>query len=233
MRVIGLTGGIASGKSCVARIISDMGVPVIDADQLARDVVLPGMPALAAIAGQIGNEVINPDGTLNRELLAAKVFGDPSMRRLLEGIMHPAIKTLAEGRLETLRAGGSPIAVYMAPLLIEAGATDRVDEIWVVYVDHETQLYRVMKRDGLQLEEAEERLAAQMPMEEKRLHGRIVIDNLGTTEELETKVLEIFNFWKTFSFVEAELGGDILAGLLHQRDKFFFHSLHGEPHGRT
>jgi len=191
MRVIGLTGGIASGKSSVARILAARGVPVIDADQLSRDVVLPGTPALDAIVALCGRGVLLGDGGLDRQALGARVFADPSLRRELEAILHPAIKVLAEERLGELRRCGAPVAVYMAPLLIEAGATDRVDEIWVVYVDRETQITRVMARDGISREESEQRLAAQMPMEEKAKHGRIVIDNRGTIGELEEKVLDL------------------------------------------
>ncbi len=191
MRVIGLTGGIASGKSSVARILAACGVPVIDADQLSRDVVMPGMPALAAIMALCGAGVLRADGSLDRQALGARVFADPHLRRQLEAILHPAIKVLAEARLGELRRSGAPVAVYMAPLLIEAGAADRVDEIWVVAVDRETQVARVMARDGIGRQEAEQRLAAQMPLAEKARHGRIVIDNRGTLAELEEKVLAL------------------------------------------
>lgn len=191
MRVIGLTGGIASGKSTVARLLAARGVPVIDADQLARDAVLPGTPALAAIVELFGPGVLQEDGLLDRQALGAMVFADPPLRRRLEAILHPAIRSLAEERLAELRNGGVAVAVYMAPLLVEAGATDRVDEIWVVYVDRETQIARVMARDGLNREEAGQRLAAQMPMEDKATHGRIVIDNRGDEAELEKAVLEL------------------------------------------
>jgi len=191
MRVIGLTGGISSGKSTVARIIAACGVPVIDADQLARDVVLPGSPALAAITELCGPTVLRDDGSLDRQALGGMVFADPSLRRGLETILHPAIKRLAEEKLAQLRSSGTPVVVYMAPLLIEAGATDRVDEIWVVSVDRETQIARTMARDGISREEAEQRLAAQMPMEEKVRHGRVVIDNRGSLADLEKAVAEL------------------------------------------
>ncbi len=191
MRVIGLTGGIASGKSTVARLLVAHGIPVIDADQLARDAVLPGTPALGAVAALVGDGVLRPDGTLDRQALGGRVFADPSLRRRLEAILHPAIKVLAEERLAELRRRGEAVVVYMAPLLIEAGATDRVDELWVVYVDRETQLARVMARDGLSREEAGQRLAAQMPMEEKAALGRIVIDNRGSEADLEERVAEL------------------------------------------
>lgn len=191
MRVIGLTGGIASGKSTVARIFSENGIPVIDADQLARDAVLPGTGALAEIKTLFGKDVLNSDGTLNRQLLGTKVFAEPQLRKRLEAILHPAIKAIAEERLAELRCSGVATVIYMAPLLIEAGATGRVDEVWVVYVDRETQISRVMARDGLSREEACQRLAAQMPMEEKATLGKVVIDNSGSEDDLRRKVLEL------------------------------------------
>lgn len=191
MRVIGLTGGIASGKSAVAEIFSAHGIPVIDADQLSREAVLPGTAALALIAESFGSSVIDTDGRLNRETLAKIVFSDAASLKRLESILHPAIKALAEQRLADLRVSAAPAAIYMAALLIEAGATDRVDEIWVVYTDSETQLSRIQQRDGASREEAMKRIAAQMPMAEKATYGRVVIDNSGTLEELKEKVERI------------------------------------------
>lgn len=197
MRVIGLTGGIASGKSSVARLLEKQGIPVIDADQLAREVVSPGSAALRQIAAEFGDNVLGAGGALDRGMLAEIIFASPEDRKKLEGILHPAIKSLAEKRLALLKEAGVPVVVYMAPLLIEAGATDRVDEVWVVYLDRATQLQRLMARDGITCEDAEKRLVAQMPMEEKAGYGRIVIDNSGTAEALEEKVAAL---------IRAELG---------------------------
>jgi dephospho-CoA kinase len=191
MRVIGLTGGIASGKSTVANLIAAHGVPVIDADQLSRDAVLPGTEALGRIAEAFGRKVLNQDGTLDRKALSDMIFADPEERITLEGILHPAIKKLAEKRLAELRKNSVPVALYVAPLLIEAGAVDRVDEIWVVHVDSNTQIERLQKRDGISREDAMKRLSSQMPMEEKRKHGRIVIENCGSIEELTAIVDEL------------------------------------------
>lgn len=193
MRIIGLTGGIASGKSTVARLLAAMGAAVIDADELAREAVRPGTPALAEIVRTFGATVLQPDGTLDRPALGAIVFADPGARRRLEQITHPAIRLLAEARLDALRRSGAETVVYMAPLLIEAGATDRVDEIWVVHVDPATQLSRLMSRDNLTRQEAANRVASQMPLDEKRRHGRVVIDNSGTPEETERQVREIWD----------------------------------------
>jgi len=191
MRIIGLTGGIASGKSTVARLLAKQGIPVIDADQLARDAVLPGTAALRQIAESFGAKVLDSAGALDRTILAEIVFADPGARKKLEAILHPAIKALAEKQLAELRQRGVPVAIYMAPLLIEAGVTDRVDEIWVVYVDRETQLLRLIDRDGVSRESAEQRLAAQLSMDEKAAYGSIVIDNSGTPAMLEKRVMEL------------------------------------------
>ena len=193
MRIIGLTGGIASGKSSVARIMESLGGVIVDADLLAREAVLPGKPAYRSIVAEFGKGILNPDGTIDRQTLGRIVFSDPSARRKLERITHPAIARLAEQRLSGLRESGVQVVVYMAPLLIEAGVTDRVDEIWVVYVDRETQVERLIRRDGIGREEALQRLAAQMPMDEKIKLGNVVIDNNGAPHETEQQVREI---WK-------------------------------------
>jgi len=192
MRVIGLTGGIASGKSTVAKILESLGGMVIDADQLAREVVAPGQPAYHAVVAEFGEGVLNPDRTINRGFLGKVVFADPEARSRLERITHPAIALKAEQKLAALRETGMPVVFYMAPLLIEAGVTSRVDDIWVVYADRETQVARLMKRDGISSSEALQRLAAQLPMEEKRRYGRVVIDNRGTPDETERQVREIW-----------------------------------------
>jgi dephospho-CoA kinase len=186
--VIGLTGGIASGKSTVARMLEKLGARIVDADQLSREAAMPCTPAYHAIVEAFGEGVLNRDRTIDRKGLAQIVFADPAARERLERITHPAIRALAEERLAELAREGAGIAFYMAPLLIEAGAAARVEEIWVVYADAETQLARLMARDGIGRDEAGQRLAAQMPMEEKVTYGRVVIDNRGTREETERQV---------------------------------------------
>jgi dephospho-CoA kinase len=191
MRIIGLTGGIASGKSTIAHLLEQHGIPVIDADQLARRAVEPGSEALRAIEKEFGTSVINSDGTLNRQALATIVFNDPAERKKLEAITHPAIRTLAEEELNHYRAEGTPAVIYMAALLIEANIVSRVDEVWVVYIDQETQISRVMARDNCTREEAMSRIEAQIPMDEKVKLGKVVIDNRGTREELEQQVMDV------------------------------------------
>lgn len=192
MKVIGLTGGIASGKSSVARTLEKLGAVVVDADQLAREVVKPGEPAYIAIIAEFGELVLNPDQTIDRATLGKLVFADAAARKRLERITHPAIGSRAAERLAELQQAGAQVVFYMAPLLIEAGITSRVDEIWVVYVDEETQLQRLMQRDLISRDEAIQRLSAQMPMAEKVKYGKVVIDNSGTLDETERQVREIW-----------------------------------------
>ncbi len=192
MRIIGLTGGIASGKSTVAKILEKHGAIVIDADQLAREVVAPGEAAYYDIIAAFGDGILNDDRTINRTALGKIVFADPEARRRLENITHPAIGKRAEEKLAELKRGGERAVFYMAPLLIEAGATSRVDEIWVVYIDTEEQIKRVMERDKITAEEARQKIAAQMPMEEKRRYGSVVIDNRGSLDQLEKRVEELW-----------------------------------------
>lgn len=192
MKIIGLTGGIASGKSTAARLLDDLGAPVIDADLLAREAVLPGTEALARVVDAFGGEVLAADGTLDRAALGRQVFAVPEARRILEGIVHPEVRRLARLRLQTLEESGAKIVFYMAPLLIEAGADTFCEEIWVVDVDEATQLQRAMARDGLNPDEARQRMAAQMPLADKAARGDVVIDNRGTVEELAVQLKRLW-----------------------------------------
>lgn len=192
IKVIGLTGGIATGKSSVAHFFTSRGITVIDADQLARDAVQPGSPALAQIVSSFGQVVLTDDGTLNRKHLGEIVFSDPEKRRHLESILHPAIRKLAEEKIALAAAAGHKRLIYMAPLLIEANATDRVDDIWVVTVRPEIQLQRLMQRDGISLHQAKSIIASQMSLSEKESYGSVIIDNSGSKAETQA-ILE--NAW--------------------------------------
>jgi len=193
IRIIGLTGGIATGKSSVARFFEERGIVVIDADQLARSAVEPGSQGLERVVAAFGNDILAPDGQLDRKHLSSLVFSDPGKLALLEGILHPEIRCLADNRITDAVKSGQKILFYMAPLLIEAGVTDRVDEVWVVTVRPEVQLERLMRRDEIDRDEAMRIIASQMPLAEKEKHGRIVIDNSGTPEETARQLAEI---WK-------------------------------------
>ncbi len=188
MLTIGLTGGIATGKSSVAALLAEHGAEVIDADHLARDAVAPGTAALQRIVELFGQQALLADGSLNRQAVRDLVFNEPARRQQLEAILHPAIKELALQQIEQARIRGSRVVVYMAPLLIEAGATDRVDEIWVVTVRPEVQLARLMARDGCNQKQAEQIIAAQMPLAEKERFGVVVIDNSSSLEETSRQV---------------------------------------------
>jgi dephospho-CoA kinase len=192
IRVIGLTGGIASGKSSIARFFQAKGAVVIDADQLAREAVDLGSRGLAEVVAAFGKGILMPDGRLDRQRLGVLVFSDSRKRRQLEGILHPEIKRLAEERIACAAGTGQRVLFYMAPLLIEAGATDRVDEVWVVTVRPEVQLERLVLRDGISRDEAQRIIASQMPLAEKEKQGRIVIDNSGTPEETSRRLAEIW-----------------------------------------
>jgi dephospho-CoA kinase len=189
IRIIGLTGGIACGKSSVANFFRERGVLVIDADQLAREAVQPGRPALARIAELFGSDLLTAEGALDRGRMGAIIFADAEKRRQLEEILHPQIRRLADESIAQAAAAGHRRLVYMAPLLIEAGVSDRVDEIWVVTVTNEVQLERLMQRDSLNRDQALQRVASQMPLTDKEQHGTVVIDNSGTSKQTE-RVLE-------------------------------------------
>lgn len=192
MVVLGLTGGIGSGKSRVAELLARLGAAVISADQVARDVTRPCRPAYHEIVDRFGPGVVLPDGTLDRRALARQVFADPKARRRLEEITHPEIRREMGRRLGELRAAGDPppAAVLEVPLLFEAGGREAYgcDEVWVVYAPEEVRIARVMARDGLSRDEVLARLRAQLPLEEKVRRADTVIDNSGAWEETERQV---------------------------------------------
>ena len=192
MKIIGLTGGIASGKSLVAGILESLGAVVIDADRLAREVVTPGTTPYNAIIKKFGKGIVNADGTIDRKTLGKIVFANSSARKHLEQITHPAIGELAENRFAEERRKGTQTVFYMAPLLIEAGIASKVDEVWIVFADKKTQLERLMRRDGIGHDEALQKIAAQMPIDEKIKLGKIIIYNTGTREETEKQVIELW-----------------------------------------
>ncbi len=191
--VIGLTGGIASGKSTVAAMFAELGAAVVSADQIARDVVEPGEPALEEIRSAFGPGVLLPDGRLDRRRLGEIVFADPKRLRQLEAILHPRIRARMREQISAASAAGRPVVAEI-PLLFESPASrDLVDVTVVVYVEREQQLGRLMRRDGLSREQAEARLAAQMPLDEKARLADYVVDNrhdLARTREQVRQVWE-------------------------------------------
>ena len=190
--LVGLTGGIATGKSTVAETLRRLGAEVIDADQLARDVVAPGEPALAAIVREFG-EVRNADGTLDRKKLGAVVFSDPARRQRLEAITHPAIRDRFLARLRALEAGGYDGLVFFdAPVMIESGNYRNMDRLVVVFTDEATQRGRLMARDGMGEAEASSRMATQMPVVDKAKLADYVIDNTGDRAVTAARTREVY-----------------------------------------
>jgi len=185
VRLVGLTGGIATGKTTFAAALRAQGLPVVDADELARRVVAPGAPALAAIAEAFGPAVLGPDGALDRKALGRLVFADAGARRRLEAITHPAIRRAMEAETARLAAAGHDLVVYDSPLLYEAGLEGAVSLVVVVYAPREAQLARLQARDGLSRAEAEARLAAQLPIEEKAGRADAVVDNADDGRPLD------------------------------------------------
>lgn len=186
--LIALTGGIASGKSAVAKLFEDLGVPVIDADHVARDVVEPGTETLSRIVDAFGPEVLDSSGHLNRRALRELVFADPVQRELLESITHPAIR--AEMARRAREAGGT-YQIHVIPLLIETARADQYDRVLVVDCPEEDQIRRLMSRDGSSREDAQRILAAQATREQRLAVADDVIVNTGTLADLAEFVLTL------------------------------------------
>jgi len=189
--ILGVTGGIAAGKSTVVGEFRRLGAEVVSADQLSREAVEAGSPALERIVERFGPPVLHADGTLDREKMAHIIFGDASARRELEAIVHPVIEKLAQQKLAAARSR-SRLVVYEAPLLFELAAQRRVDRVLVVTVEEKEQLRRLMARDGLSEEAARRRIAAQMPQAEKIARADFVIDNTGAQEAALARVRRLF-----------------------------------------
>jgi len=191
IKVIGLTGGIASGKSTVSGILRALGADVIDADSLARDVVEPGTPGLAEVARRFPG-VLGADGRLDRAKLAARIFFDPAERAALNAILHPLIQAEFLRRTAELEAQGRPLVIYDAALLIENGLHRKMDAVVVVDAPEDVQRRRLMDRNGLTREEADARLASQMPLREKVPLATWVVDNGGPPEATRAQVERIY-----------------------------------------
>jgi dephospho-CoA kinase len=181
LKLVGLTGGIGSGKSTVGRMIAELGVPVLDADQIAREVVAPGQPAHAEIAAAFPDVMVaGPSGaTIDRKRLGARVFADPAARKRLEAITHPRIQARAQQLAEALEAAGHRLAFYEASLLVETGRHGEFDGLVVVSASEATQIERAMQRDGASRAEVLARLSAQLPLADKRRVATAIIDNDG------------------------------------------------------
>ena len=187
---VGLTGGVASGKSTVSSILAELGAVVIDADQLAREVVAPGTEGLKQVVEEFGTEVLTPEGELDRPALGAVVFADEDARRRLEAIVHPLVR-LRGKELEAAAPDGS-LVVHDIPLLAETGQPGKFDAVIVVDTPVETQVERMLSERGWTRADAEARVAAQASREQRRAVATYVIDNTGTLEDLRDRVTEVF-----------------------------------------
>lgn len=186
---VGLTGGVASGKSTVAALLRDLGAVVIDSDALAREVVEPGTPGLASVVEAFGGGVLTDDGHLDRAALGAVVFSDDDARRLLEGILHPLIRV--RGAEIAASVPLDSVVVHDIPLLVETGQADRFDAVLVVDVPVETQVQRMVHDRGWSRAAAEARVRAQASREERRAVATHVIENTGTVDDLRDRVTEV------------------------------------------
>jgi dephospho-CoA kinase len=188
LRVFGLTGGIGSGKSTVAALLRERGVPVVDADELAREALAPESPGLQAVIEGFGPDVLLPDGSLDRKRLGALVFSDPEARKKLNGITHPIVRRLSQERFAALEAQGVELAGYDVPLLFEVGLDQALRPVVVVAASEATQLERILARGGLSRDEAKARIAAQLPLAEKRARADHVLENDGSLAQLSAQV---------------------------------------------
>ncbi len=193
MRVIGLTGGIGSGKSTVVRRLVELGALAIDADKVGHEIYLPGTPGFAAVVAAFGKEIVAPDGTIDRKALGAKVFADANALARLNAIAHPRIADAIRERIERLRASGETRPVVLeAAVLIEAGWKALVDEVWVVVAPPPVAIERLARDRGLSREEAARRIAAQLTNEGRAAHADVVIANDGALEDLLKEVDRVF-----------------------------------------
>jgi dephospho-CoA kinase len=191
--LVGLTGSIATGKSTVSLMFAHLGARVIDADLLAREVVMPGQPAYARIVEEFGRQVVQEDGSLDRKALGAAVFADAAKRRRLEEITHPAIGARQQRILSVLdEEAFEGVVIWDAALLFESGGAAKMDRVVVVYADPETERRRLTERDGLSDADARARIASQMPVADKAKLADHVIDNSGTREETERQVRAVY-----------------------------------------
>ena len=193
MHVFGLTGGFGTGKSAVAARFRERGLPVVDSDELAREVVRPGTDGLLAIVGAFGPQILDGAGQLNRAALAALVFADEAARQQLNAITHPRVRALTNERFAELAAASHPLACNEVPLLVEVGLADVLRPLVVVTASEATQLERVMRRDSSAEHEVRARLRAQLPLERKVNLADFIVDNDGTLDATRARADEVLD----------------------------------------
>jgi dephospho-CoA kinase len=191
--IVGLTGGIASGKTTVAAIFRSQGARIVDADWIARQVVAPGEPPWQAIRDRFGEAVLNADGTINRPLLGNWVFKNPRLRHELEKIVHPWVRSRMDAQVDRIgQTNPHAVVVQDIPLLFESGMTRELAEIIVVYAPVQLQLQRLVRRDGIGIADARARIRAQLPIAEKCRRATIIINNSGDPSETTAQALKIY-----------------------------------------
>lgn len=202
MKVIGLTGGIGTGKSTTSQIIRSFGVPVIDADVVSRSLLSPGSPYISQVADLFGNQVLDQSGNIDRKALANIIFASEEMRKKLEALLHPLVRFEMEKRIQDFKDQGEAFIVLDIPLLFEKGYWEnKVDEIWLVDTTQELQIKRIRERESWSEKEILDRIHAQMPLEEKRLLANKIILNNGSFEELENQISDLISETKNDIFL--------------------------------
>jgi dephospho-CoA kinase len=191
--IIGLTGGIASGKSTASQILQAKGIPVVDADKIAREVVEPGKEAYEKVVAFFGSEILREDKTINRPRLGEIIFNDKEKRSRLNEIVHPSIRAEMKRQAIFYTENGFSLVVLDIPLLFESKLTHMVEQTWLIYADPEVQLKRLIMRDGFSETQAISRINSQMPIDEKRELADVVIENNGSMAELEEKLSILIN----------------------------------------
>ena len=192
MIVIGLTGGIGSGKSEVSRMLRELGAEIIDADRVGHEAYLPNTETYDRIVAEFGDDILQTNGEIDRKSLGARIFAEPKARERLNAIVHPRMYAMVEERIQRLRERGASAVVLDAAILIEAGWDSLVDEVWVVTAPEETVVQRISQRNGLPAEQVRQRIRAQLTPEERARQAAVVIDNSRGLEELDTRVREVW-----------------------------------------
>ena len=191
MKVIGLTGGSGSGKTTAAGFIREMGIKVVDADSIARDITVKGSPAIGRLVDAFGSGILLSDGNLDRKSMADRIFSDPKSRAILESIVTEGVIEKIKSVIEEERAAGIPVLVIDAPTLFETGADALCDKVWLVTASEAVRLKRLSKRDGISEKSLKARINGQLSEEEKASRSDVVIENDGTAEELKEKVRKV------------------------------------------
>ena len=192
MKVIGLTGGIGSGKSTVAQFLAELGAVIVDADKVGHEIFKTDTEARREAVAAFGSQIVTPDGNIDRGKLSVIVFGDSKARARLNQIMHPRIYGMVKSQLEEYQGQGAAVVVLEAPLLLEAGWTSLVDEVWVTIASEATVLKRLTERAGLSMSESLARIRSQLPSEERARRAEVVIDTDCALDELKAKIKELW-----------------------------------------